>query len=1384
MQRVNRQYVKGKSRVAANTLFPRQRLTLALTIALPWWSGSAMAACTPVSPTAGATVTCSGPANPLSPSYSATADDLTVNMPADSSAGVLLGVGGTVMTLTGNEITLNNAGTIDPALLGSPSILSSGAVVGNGNASIVRIDNMEGGLMRGTSLDQSGNLNGLTGLALTVQNGTGGTSIITNEGTISGLPIVGNNVAAADIAVVAAYGGAQVYFINSGTITGRIAFQSPGTAGLQNTFTNAGTIDGSVSLGVNGENTFTAVSGSSVNAAGGTGQELNVIGLPGTTLSFAPTGTVDGGAGGDNTLVLQNVLPSAGTGSGTGGAATTISGATYINFQHLTVNSGTWTIPDAVVSDDTTIDGGQLTLNGSGVDAYTGSIQVNGGTLFVGDSTHTAAAVTGDVTVSQGTLSGYGTVQGNVTVTNGGTLTAGGTSSIGTLTIDGDLDVQAGTQLIFDAGVPGPNFSTPGQSDRIVVGGALSIDASSLTVNDIGSMGPGLYNLFQWGSTLSFTNGGFTPPAGSSLQILSSDKQINLIVTQGQTLNTWNANGLASPGAMGGGSGTWTVVSNTWADTNGTSTGPMSPQPAFAIFGGASGTVSVDNTNGDVSATGLQFMTDGYHLTGDALTLVGDNGAVPVIRVSSGATAVIDNLINGSTGINKTDGGTLVLNGANIYAGNTVLTGGTLSVSSDLNLGLSANALDFEGGILQVTGTAYNQTARNIIWGSAGGGFDITDLANTFTVSQVLDGAGGLYKTGAGTLQLTGANTYSGGTTVAQGTLRGDTLSLQGNIANNASLVFDQGQDGTYEGVLSGSGVLTKEGVASLVLSADSSAYAGSTQLQAGSLEVNGSLGGTLTVQSGSILSGVGTVGTTSIAAGGTLLPGNTAQPMGTLTVNGNLAFTSGAVYQVRTDASGAHSGVHVTGSASLAGSVLDLGQDGSYAASTRYGILRADGGISGSFQDVSSNLAYLTPSLAYGSNTVDLLMNLKQVPVDNGGGTGDDGGTSGGTSPTRTIRFADYATNHNQRVTANALQSLPESSALYTRVLNLAEGEPAAVFASLSGEGYASTMRSLQGVADRVSSLPLSHLQANLGAGSLPGPATAQLGGGDAATLPQSAAQPVWAQVFGSWRNQSGNGETVRTSESDSGIFIGGDHAVGAGWRVGGALGYTDSQTRLRDLGSRSDVDSYSVTVYGGKAFDAGPGKINLSLGAAYTWHDVKARRGANAAGVSQELKSSYGASTGQFFSELGYALPLNDRVTLDPFLGASYNDLRTRGFSESGGDAALDGKSGRNQVASTTLGLHVQSTFDSAGAAGRVRATLSWRHAYGDVNPATTLAFQGSQTFTVTGAPIARDSAVVELGVDMAVTKRTTVGVNYGGQFGSGSRQNAGSLDVRYRF
>ncbi|MEN5159031.1 autotransporter domain-containing protein [Achromobacter spanius] len=554
-------------------------------------------------------------------------------------------------------------------------------------------------------------------------------------------------------------------------------------------------------------------------------------------------------------------------------------------------------------------------------------------------------------------------------------------------------------------------------------------------------------------------------------------------------------------------------------------------------------------------------------------------------------------------------------------------------------------------------------------------------------------------------------------------------------------------------------------------------------------------LNGLLTVKG--TLAGTGNVGMTTLESGATLSPGSAVSSnhvmmmapganmsvnpvgtqIGTLTVNGDLTFKPGSTYRVDATPDGKSDRVNVTGAANLAGSVVHVGSGGTYAESTAYTILSATS-LNGHFDTASSDMAYLQPSLSHQGNQVVLTLDRKQVSAEP---DSQSNGNSGGTRP---IEFADLAVTSNQRSAANAVQSLPKTSSLYSRVLNLPNGAPAGVFADLSGESFGSSVSAMQNVSNNVASLPTAQLRANMNAGFVPGPPTAQVGRGDASMLPRSNAQPLWAQTFGNWRTMDGNGDVAKSRERDVGIFVGGDHGVGNGWRLGGAFGYTDSRITVDDRSAKSDVNSYSAILYGGKSFEAGSGKINFTAGVAYTWHDIDSKRNINAAGQYQELKADYSASTGQVFTDVGYAIPLNDRVTLEPFFGADFSDLRTRGFSESGGDAALSGKSSTSNVGTTTLGLRAQTTFDVKSTAARLRGMLGWRHAYGDVNPEATMSFDGSQPFTVAGNPLARDAAVMEVGVDLAMSKNATLGLAYSGQFGDGNRQNTGTVNVSWRF
>jgi fibronectin-binding autotransporter adhesin len=625
---------------------------------------------------------------------------------------------------------------------------------------------------------------------------------------------------------------------------------------------------------------------------------------------------------------------------------------------------------------------GKLTLNG--VNTYTGRTDVLAGTLVVGDDTHLGASLAGDVQVDSGaTLGGHGSIGGSVSVASGGHLTPG--DSIGTLTVAGDFTAAQGSVLDYEFGAPGANFQSFGSGDSMHVGGNLTLDGATLNVTDVGGMGPGLYNLFSYGGTLSETNGGLalgTIPAGQVLQWqnLSAQKQINLIDTTGLTLNVWNANGEASATRMGGGSGSWSASAPQWTDATGSVPNvAMQPQPGFALFSGTPGTVTVDEGDGAVQASGLQFATGGYALTGGTLTLV---GSAPVIRVgdgssaSAGMTATIDAVLAGSDGLIKTDAGTLVLGGANTYTGGTMVNGGTVSVSSDANLGDSSGLLTLNGGTLE--NTAAFATARAITL--AGSGTLQTDA--DLTASGTIAGSGALTKTGAGTLTLTGINIYTGTTTISAGTLA---LSGNGSITNSSDVIANGTLDigstsngasitsldgsgavnlgaqtltlthasGNFAGVISGSGGLAlSSGTETLV---GTNTYTGATMISGGTLAL---------ADSGSI------AGSSNVIANGTLDIGGTSNGASLTSLDGSGIVNLGNQMLTLTHTSGNFAGaIGGSGGLTLAGGSETLAGTNSYTGATTIdsGILALSG--TGSIAGSSNVIANGTLDIGGTSN-------------------------------------------------------------------------------------------------------------------------------------------------------------------------------------------------------------------------------------------------------------------------------------------------------------------------------------------------------------------------------------------------------------------------------
>lgn len=276
----------------------------------------------------------------------------------------------------------------------------------------------------------------------------------------------------------------------------------------------------------------------------------------------------------------------------------------------------------------------------------------------------------------------------------------------------------------------------------------------------------------------------------------------------------------------------------------------------------------------------------------------------------------------------------------------------------------------------------------------------------------------------------------------------------------------------------------------------------------------------------------------------------------------------------------------------------------------------------------------------------------------------------------------------------------------------------------------------------------------------------------------------PVWTELLGNWQTLQNDGNAAEFEQRTQGIFLGTDRAVGDGWHLGGALGYTTGNLSVDERESKADVSNYSTSLFGGKAFEAGIGTLNLLVGAAYTWHDIDTRRYTSVSGIGQKLTADYSADTRQLFSELGYAIALSPRTRIEPFVGLAWSDLHTRSFAESGGSAALSGQSASDQQTHSTLGVRGQSDFLLGQVQGQLRATLGWQHAFDNEITYKTMAFDGGQGFTVAGAPIARNAALAELGADVALTRTTSLGLNYSGQYGNGNREHTGTLTLCWNY
>lgn len=1262
---------------------------------------------------------------------------------------------------------VNNSGTLIGGIGIGPNIASS-TIVNSGTITT-------GGFSHGidvhadaVAIDNSGTITA-TGGMFGVAAYSFGSLAMENSGTISG----------AD-GVEAVAGGETLSFVNSGTITGTgneggdelhgvtliagydpVTFEPTRDADTAS-FANSGTITGEITLD------FAALSGSFVNSGTITGQpgdsvvDFNVYRIDGgdaASATFDNSGTLNGAIEGElnaTSVVFTNSGTITATGSGEDGeAALDIENdslaSNSVSFTNASGGAITSTGPSSIgaivsssVSDEagesivSVVNAGTIVANGGGqsvdvtewgIEGVDTMLTLGGGMGIVALAPQSEASL-----VNSGVIEAIGPMSlalyaeaGHFSLTNTGRITGTDGTAFTASTIDGgDLTVIHDLLEVGKIRVAGA-IQTLDSIDTITNSGTItgSIDLDSgddLLINSgtidgdvemgLGDDGVGLATgtsvtgVIDGGEGTDAMELAGTSATLSSAQTVAASRNFEeLLVSSGY----WTASAGSSEFGLVG------IAAGATLDVH-----------EVAVGGSPSSAIITEVVHNDGLLV-LNFDSDELADI-ETLAITGSGG----VRLDGEAAFTVDEETMGFTGTAIIANGSLTLAGTGALSGDVATSGDGAFVLGD-------------GG---TTGTFTGDLVNN--------GVFVFNRTDDYDFMGAFSGTGDFTKLGGGTLTFAGDYSYTGTTTIGGGSvkfagqldpeteidLESGTLDISGTpqtIAQlsggetaginvqSSQLTVNQTTNTAFAGAISGDGGLVKSGTGLLNLTGTST-YTGNTVVNGGALAVNGSIASTVVVNPGGTLKGVGSIGGATITSSGTAAPGNS---IGTLNVAGDISFAAGSTYEVEVNAAGESDRIVATGEATLTGGTVQvLAADGNYAPLTEYTIITAAGGVDGTFDTVTSNLAFLTPTLTYGATTVGL--ELLRNDID----------------------FSAVASTDNQRSTADALQALGARNTLFEAIVVQDAANARSAYDALSGEIYASVPSALVNDSRHVR-------DALLGAGRVAGEGNS-----------------IWGQALGSWGGADDSNGLAELDTNHKGAMAGvnfGREDISGG--IG--AGFSKADYDMRDRGSNAEADSKFVGAHIG--FDEGP--LGFRFGGAYAWHNIAASRTVSFPGVTEAPESSYDATTRQLFGEASYNIAYGP-ASVAPFARLASIRTSTDGFEESDGEAALTLDRDVRDVQLLSLGVRA-STVSAISETATIepRAAIAWQHGWGDLGGRSTAAFAGGAGFDVLGSRLPEDAADLDIGFDIR-SGNFRIGASYRGLVSSRWSDHGAQVTLGFDF
>ena len=871
-----------------------------------------------------------------------------------------------LLTLSGSTITLGGGTTLAFTNSSGTTVTVASALAGSGALSKAGAGTL--------ALTSTSNESGMSG-GITV---TAGTLQVSNDDHLSSGTLTLNGGTLTNNVTAFTIDNAIVLGVSGGTI-------DVGGGGGATQLTVSGVISGSGNLTktsaailvLSGNNTYT---GSTLVQAGTLiAAHNNALGTTAgaTTVANGASLRVNGG------LTVSEALTLSGIGR-------TVSAVDY-GALHLVSGSSTVS-GNVTLAADTNVSaasGSTLTLSGA-MSGASGLNKTDAGTLTL-SNTGNEASFTGGTTVTAGTLS----ISSDDHLGAGTVTLAGGTLSVSsTLVLDNAIDLAADSTLHAGADftqsgvVSGSGGLTKTGSGTLTLTGtntftgATSINAGSLAVSNSSALGTsaggttvadGASLVLSAGVTiadaLSITGTGAGAAGAIHAQSGSSTVSGAVTLTGHATINVDSGAGLTLAGGLGDGVGTFNLTKGQAGTL--TLAGTASYDGSTTVNAGTL-SIGADSHLGSGTLTlaaGTTLDVTGATTIDNAVTLSGN------ATVQAASAVTFSGAVSGAGGLTKTGAGTLTLAGSNGFTGNVDLSAGGLTLSG-------GSAVDDGSALAMSSGTTLTLSASEAV-GSLSGTGTVALGANTLTsggngtstsFSGNIGGTGALIKAGAGTLTLSGTNTYTGATTVSAGTVQvqngaaiGDdsavsvasgaflvlsaaeaigSLAGAGTVTLGANTLTTGGNNGstTFSGTVAGSGGVVKNGSGTLTLSGTNT-YTGATSVTAGTLALNGggamSDNSALTVSSGATLAlgaseTIGSLaGTGDVSLGSfTLTSGgdNTSTSFsGALSGSGGLIKAGSGTLTL----SGAGNSSTFTGGTTVAAGTLSIGADSHLGSGT-----------------------------------------------------------------------------------------------------------------------------------------------------------------------------------------------------------------------------------------------------------------------------------------------------------------------------------------------------------------------------------------------------------------------------------------------------------------